>query len=119
MRDVEVVGTRGDDTFLVATCDGKAFVLQTKHTPPLVWPEKLIEAHLKFGGWEPFDGEPGPILRAAEQARPVNPRDEDLFNRGFTRVQPPKGTVKIILGPPAEKMAAELRESRRAEVRPG
>ena len=113
MRDVEVVGTRGDDTFLVATGDGKAFVLQTRHTPPLVWPEKLIEAHLKLGGWEPFDGEPGPILRAAEQARPVNSRHEELLNRGFTRVQPPKGTVKIILGAPAEK-----RESRRPEVRP-
>ena len=76
----------------------ESFVLQTRHTPPLVWPEKLIDAHLKFGGWESLDGEPSPILREAEQATPVNPRNQELFDRGFTRVQPPKGTVKIIVG---------------------
>ena len=68
---MNIIAQRGKTIFLLDTGDGKGVVLRVDTYPPQMSQPKLIDAHLKFGGWMPFEGDPAPVMQAASDAQVI------------------------------------------------
>ena len=65
---MRVIATRGDGIYLLAVGNGEGRIVHVDSTPALIWPPQRVDAILKFGYWDRFDGDPVSIMEAAAGA---------------------------------------------------